>query len=120
MDRLRDALAHESRRADGVVEAGIDAPLENRGNPTALFRDQQSVGVVELDLARGVRAIAAFVLEALETPSIDTAVGLKARHQEARQPARRLRQDQERIAHRRGKEPLLAAEAIFAPWAARG
>ena len=74
----------------------------------------QRVRAVELDLGGGVRAVAELVLQALEAQRVDAAVGQEARHQEAGEPARRLRQHQERVRHRRRHEPLVAGDDVFA------
>ena len=44
--------------------------------------------------------------------ALTEAVGPKARHEEAGEPARRLRQHQEGVAHRRGEEPFVADDGI--------
>ena len=52
---------------------------------------------------------------------VDRAVGAEARHQEAGEPARRLRQHQEGVAHRRRHEPFVAGDRrSHRPPAARG
>ena len=70
---------------------------------------------MELDLARGVRAIAQFVLESLKADPVDRAVRRPARQEEAREPPGSLRGDEERVAHRRGEEPLVADDSILGP-----
>ena len=56
--------------------------------------------------------VAQLVFEALDADRIDRVIGQHTRQEEAGEPAGRLRQDQERIAHRRGKEPLVPRDAI--------
>ncbi len=56
--------------------------------------------------------VAELVLEPLEAQAVDLAVRLEARHQETGQPARRLRQHQKHVAHRRRHEPLVTGNAI--------
>ncbi len=78
--------------------------------PLPFLADAHGIGVVELDLRRGVGAVAELVLQPLEMQRVDRAVGPKARHEETGQPARRLRQHQERVAHRRRHEPFVAGD----------
>ena len=60
---------------------------------------------VERDLRRGVRAVAELVLEPL-----DPEARLRRASEEAREPGRRLREHEERVAHRRRAEPLVPVE----------
>src|ERR1051326_1441930 len=69
---------------------------------------------VELDLARCVGTVAELVLEALDVKSVACAIRKDAGQQEARQSAWRLREHEERIAHRRRHEPLVAGDRVLA------
>src|ERR1700675_57100 len=60
----------------------------------------------------GVAAVAELVLEALQAERVELAVRRPARQEEAGKPLRRLRQDQESIAHGRRQEPFVAGEAV--------
>src|SRR5690606_42073857 len=52
------------------------------------------------------------VLEPLDVERVATAVGQHARHEEAREPTRRLGEHEEGVRHRGAAEPLVAGEAI--------
>ena len=52
------------------------------------------------------------ILEPLDAEMVAGAIGQEARHQQARQAASRLRQHQEGVAHRRGKEELVPDQFI--------
>ena len=110
---VRDAGAHPGRRADRAVEPRVVDHLDDRRHAAALLADQPRPGAAELDLARGVGAVAELVLEALDVDRVALAVGREARHQEARQPAVGLREDEERVAHRRREEPLVAGDLVL-------
>jgi hypothetical protein len=74
------------------------------------------VRVEELDLGARVAAVAELVLEALDLDRVLAAVGVPARHEEARRAAvGRARDDQVRVAHRRREEPLVAADRVRPP-----
>ena len=77
----------------------------------------------ELDLARGVGAVAELVLQALQLEArVARAVGQHARQREAGDALVGLREDEEEVAHRRAAEPLVAGElppAVVAPRSAR-
>ena len=78
--------------------------------PAPFGADALGIGAVEFDLGGGVRLVAELVLQALEADRVLAAVGPVARHQIAGEPARRLRQHQEGIAHRRRHEPFVAGD----------
>ena len=67
---------------------------------------------IEFDFAARIRLVAKLVLQALDADCIDAAVGQPARQKEAAQPRTCLREHEERVAHRRREEPLVADEAV--------
>jgi hypothetical protein len=74
----------------------------------------------QLDLARGVRAVAELVLQALHLEAgVARAVGQHARQREARQALVGLGEDEEQVAHRRAAEPLVAGELVLGARSAR-
>src|SRR5690349_24459259 len=93
--------------ADRIVEPRIHAHFEDRGHAAPWLADQHAVRIVKLDLARRVRTISELVLESLQAERVERAVRQHARHEEARESARGLRQDEKAVAHRRRKEPLV-------------
>ena len=88
------------------------------GTPAPLLAHQARPRAVELDLARGVRAVAELVLQPLEVERVLGPVRQHAREQEAGEPARRLGEDEEGVAHRRRAEPLVPGEPVLAAGAA--
>ena len=80
----------------------------------AFLADELRQRTVERDLARGVRAVAELVLEPLDAEAVARAVGQHARQEEAREAGGRLREHEERVAHRRRAEPLLPVEHVLA------
>ena len=112
MHRLYDGLPHHPRRAGGAVEAGVGAHFEDGGNAAAFFAKRVRPRIDEFDLGRGIRAVAEFVLQALDVNAVARPVGEPARHEEARQSPLRLCQNQVRIALRRREKPLMAGDAI--------
>ena len=75
----------------------------------ALLADQAAAHAVELDLARGQRAGAELVLQAL-----DAEAGVARLEQEAGQPGGRLGEREEDVAGRIGAEPLVAGDLVLA------
>ena len=59
-------------------------------------------------------SIAELVLQPLNADVVDRAVGREARQEKTRQSARRLREDQEGVRHRCGKEPLVPDDPVVA------
>ncbi len=86
--------------------------LDDGAHAAALLADAPREGLCELDLRRRIRAVAELVLQPLEMQAVDRAVRAEARHQETGQPARRLRQHQERVAHRRRHEPFVPGDGV--------
>ncbi len=120
MDRLGEPRPHQPGRGDGAVEPGQRHHVHDRLDAGAGLADHLADGVDELDLRRGVGAVAELVLQPLEAEAVAGAVAQDARHQEAGQPLARLRQHQERVRHRRRHEPFVAGEAVEAAAGALG
>ena len=118
MDRGGDRRAHPAGAADHAVEPGVVDHLDDRRHAAALFADHPRPGAAELDLGGCVRAVAELVLEALDVDPVALAVRSEARHEEAGEAALGLREDEERVAHRRRHEPLVAGQLVLRAGAA--
>ena len=98
--------------------------LDDRRHAAAGLADHLGQGAAELDLARGVGAVAELVLEALQLEAlVARAVGQHARQREAGDAFVGLREDEEEVAHRGAAEPLVAGDlppAVVAGQRARG
>ncbi len=103
--RLRDGAPHQRRRAQHAVEPRVHDHLQDRPHPSSLVAHQPRDRAVERDLGRRVRAVAELVLQPL-----DPEPGLWPLEQEAREPGRRLREHEERVAHRCGAEPFVPVQ----------
>ena len=112
MQRLRKRHAHHSGGRDHAVDTRELHHLDDGAHAAPLLADPPREGLHELDFGRGIRAIAELVLEPLQAQRVDRAVGPEARHEEAGQPARRLRQHQEGVAHRRRHEPFVPGDGV--------
>ncbi len=110
MARVRPG-AHAGGAAERAVQPGQVDHLDDGRHAAALLADQPRGGAVVLDLARGVGVVAELVLEPLQEHPVAGAVGQDPRQEEAGQPAGRLRQHQEHVAHRRRGEPLVPGQA---------
>ena len=110
--RLRQRHAHEAGRSERAIEPGQLHHLDDGAHARALVADPQRVRAGELDFARCIGAVAKLVLEPLQPERIDRAIGPKTRHEEAGEPALRLRQHQEGVAHRRRQEPFVAVDDV--------
>ena len=108
--RLRHRPSHQRRRAEHAVEPGLHDHLEDRGDAAPLLADERRRRALQRDLGRRVGAVPELVLQALEPNAVALAVLGHARDEEAREPVRRLREHEERVAHRRRAEPLVAVE----------
>ena len=102
------------RRGHGAVEPGQRHHVHDGLDAGAGLADHLADGAGELDLRRGVGAVAELVLQPLEAEAVALAVADQARHQEARKPLLGLRQHQEGVRHRRRHEPFVAGQAIEA------
>ena len=95
--------------AEHAVQPGEHHHLEDGGarrappSPT-----RQAQAPCELDFGRCVGPVAELVLQPHDAQRVALPSGPPARQQEAGQPARRLRQHQEAVGHRRREEPLVA------------
>ena len=110
VDRLGQRPAHQAGRADGEIEPRQVRHGERRLDALPLLADQPAERAAILDLARGVRLVAALVLEPLDQQAVARAVGQPARQQEAGQAAIGLRQGDEDVAVRHREEPLVAVD----------
>ena len=110
--RLRQRHAHEAGRGERAIEPRQLHHLDDGAHAGALVADPQRESLGELDFARRIGAVAELVLEPLQPQRIDRAIGPKARHEKTGQPARRLRQHQKGVAHRRGEKPLVPGDRI--------
>ena len=86
----------------------VDHP-DDRRDAASLLADEPRAHALELDLARGQRARAELVLEAL-----DAEAGIARLEQEAGQPGGRLGERQEDVAGGIGAEPLVAGQLVAA------
>src|SRR5207237_8828630 len=85
------------------------------GNAPALFADEMGERRLELHLAGSVAPVPELVLEPLQAEAVLRPVREHARQEEAGEPPRGLREDQESVAHRRRAEPLVTGEPVRAP-----
>lgn len=119
-DRLHDALAQHRRAAEHAVQPRVGGHLDDGGNAAAFVAEHDAPRVVQLDLAARIAAVADLVLQPLDLDRVLRAVRAPARHVEARRAAGLgARDDEVRVAHRRGEEPLVAAQPVFAAAPAR-
>ena len=112
VQRQRQRAAHQARGAERAIEARQRAHREDLRQAAALVADAPGERVDELDLRAGVGLVAELVLEALDAHGVERAVGQPARQEEARRAGGRLRDHEERVAHRRRHEPLVAHQPI--------
>jgi len=106
MRRLLDRLAHPGRGAEHAVEPRVHDRFEDRPDAAPLLSDERRLRTRELDLRGRVGAVAELVLESPD------AEALPAREQEAGEPGRCLREDEEGVRRGRRAEPLLAVEDV--------
>ena len=116
---LGERVAHQRGRAEHAVEAGGGDHLDDRADAAALVAQPPGERAVELDLRRRVGAVAELVLEPDDVEPVAAAVGQRARHHEAGQPALGLREHEEDVVHRRGREPLVPVQGVLAVDAGR-
>jgi hypothetical protein len=112
--RLLHAGSHEGGRAEDAVEPRAVDHLDDRRHATALLAHEARPGTLQLDLGRGIRAVAELVFEPLDAEPVARAVGEDARQEEAAEPGPRLGEHEEGVAHRRGAEPLVAGQLVLA------
>ncbi len=120
VDGVGHAGPHAARRHERAVQPGHVHHLDDRAHAAALVPDEPAERVLVLDLGRGVGLVAELVLEPLQVERVAGAVGQHARHEEAGQPARGLRQGEEQVRHRRGREPLVPGQPVAAVGAGHG
>ena len=114
MQRQAHSLAHQPGAAERAVQPGQRAHLEYLCHAAPFLADLPGEGAGKFHLGTRVGAIAQLVLQALDAHGIQAAIRQHARHEQAGEAGRRLRQHQEGIAHRRRKEPLVADHAVAA------
>ena len=114
MHRFRQRQPHQAGRRHRAIEPGERHHVEDGRDATPGLADQPRRRFVELDLCGGVGAVAELVLEAHQPHAVARSVGQQTRHEETRQPVRRLRQHQESVAGRRRQEPLVPGQAPHA------
>lgn len=112
VDGLVQPPAHPARRADDAVHPGHVDHLDDGAHAAPLLPDAPGDRAVVLDLGGGVGAVAELVLEPLQVHAVALPAGQDARQEEAGEPSRGLRQDEEDVAHRRRAEPLVAGQAV--------
>ena len=112
VDGLGERAAHQPGRADGEVEPRQVGHGQRRLDALAFLADQPAQRAAILDLARGVRLVAAFVLEALDQQAVARAVGQPAGQQEAGQAAIGMGQGDEDVAVRHREEPFVAVDQV--------
>ena len=92
IERHGEGAAHQAVAAEGAVKARQSAHFEDLAYAVALFTQQPAAGVNKLRFAAGVRTVAELLFEPLEAHAVTLPVRQKARHKEAGEAARRLRQ----------------------------
>ena len=112
VDRLGQSLPHQSGRADCEVESRQVCHLDDGADTAPLLAQHDGMEPVELDLAAGIRLVAALVFKPLQLEPVAAAVGEPSGRQEAGQALVSLRQSQEQVAHRHREEPLVSGEEI--------
>ena len=101
-----------------AVEPRVVDHLDDRAARRGPPRRPSAPRRLELDLAGRVRAVAELVLEPLDVDRVALAVGREARQEEAGDAALGLREHEERVAHRRRAEPLVAGDLVLGAGAA--
>src|SRR5262249_20216354 len=86
--------------------------FDDRGDTAALLADAVRLGALQLDLRRSVGAVSELVLQTLDEKRVAAPVVEDAGQEKAGEPARRVREPEERVAHRRRAEPLPSVERI--------
>ena len=114
VDRLGDGATHDCGRAEHAVEARHRDHFNDRRNPSALRPNAPGERAAPFGLARGVGDVAHLAFQANELDAVLRAVGQPARREETGEPLRRLRESQERVAHWRRNEKLVADDLVHA------
>src|SRR5260221_79504 len=112
VERQGQRLAHQPGRSDGEVEPRQMRVAEDLADAVSVLADQPGERVVIFDLARGVRAIAAFVLEALDADVVARAVRQEAGHEEAGDAGSGPGEGEEAVGLRHREEPFVAGQQI--------
>ncbi|AFJ98071.1 hypothetical protein ES15_0498 [Cronobacter sakazakii ES15] len=98
--RHRQRAAHQPVATERAVKARHAAHTQDLAHAFALFAKQPAERVEKLRLAAGVGAVAEFIFQTLKAHRVALAIRQKARHEETRKTAFRLRQHQMRVALR--------------------
>jgi hypothetical protein len=101
MRRLGESKTHQAGGGDCAIEPGQLHHFEDGLDALSFLADALAESRVEFDFRGSVGAIAELVFQPTEENGVLCAVRPEARNEERRQSARRLRKDQESIAHRR-------------------
>ncbi|MNV15836.1 hypothetical protein D3C71_1065750 [compost metagenome] len=114
MQRLRQGHAHLGGGTEHAVQPRHHDHADDGRHPAALLAHPLRPGPAQLHLAGGVGPVAKLVFQAHQTERVAAAIGQAPRHEETAQAARRLRQHQEAVGHRRGEEPLVPHQLVAA------
>src|SRR5258708_26999225 len=106
MHRLHQGLTHKCGGGNGAVKARVMDHLDNGVDAASFFTDQPRPRAVEFDFTGSIGAVPQFVFEPLYVEMIALACGRPTRQEKTREALQGLRQNQERIAHGSGAEPL--------------
>jgi len=109
---LAQRHAHAARGADHAVEAGHGHHFDDGRHAAPFLAHHPGQGAAQFGFAGGVGGVAHLLFQALHLHRVLAAVRPPARQQEARESARRLRQHQEGVAHRRRDEELVAHQLV--------
>src|SRR5205823_7569719 len=110
VDRLDQRLTHSCCSADHTVEPGMVDHLHDRAYAASLVAHQPRPGVLELHFGGRVASVAELVLQPLQVEAIALPFRRPARQEKTGEPARGLREYEERVAGRRRAEPLVPGE----------
>src|SRR5439155_11203220 len=98
---------------DHAIEPRVIDHLDDGRHAPSFLSHHARPRTGELDLARGIRAVAELVLQALQVEAVARTVWAPARQQEARQHALGLREHEEGIRHRRRAEPYVPDHLVY-------
>ena len=110
VDGVGERRAHQPGGGDRAVEPRARHHLDDGRDAAALLADQPRRARLRTRPRRRHSSGCRACPSGAGRQRVDAAVGQEARHQEAGEPARRLRQHQEGVAHGRRHEPLVAGD----------
>ena len=116
VDRLAGRHPQPRRGAEHAIETRQGDHFDDRRHAAAFLADHPGESAAQLGFAGGVGGVGAFFLQPQHLHRVFFAVGPPARQQETGQAARRLRQGQEKVAHRRRNEKLVSDQFIGLAW----